>query len=91
MQNQHIQFKGMSLKLVKGCLLTAEGGILARPKNYTEFMKARFQPGTFARMDAALVEDEDRAGLVRLAVERELTRRERAAKRQQAKEGAEDG
>ncbi len=49
---------------------------MARPKKFVEDMVARFLAGTFARMDAVRG-DEDRADLVRDAVERELRRRER--------------
>jgi hypothetical protein len=49
---------------------------MARPKKFVEDMVARFLAGTFARMDAVRGE-EDRADLVRDAVERELRRRER--------------
>ncbi|MBN8978811.1 MAG: hypothetical protein J0I08_20275 [Rhizobiales bacterium] len=40
-------------------------------------MQARFPEGTFARIEAVLDDGEDRTDLVREAVERELTRRER--------------
>ncbi|WP_375283421.1 hypothetical protein [Sphingobium yanoikuyae] len=43
-------------------------------------MQARFAEGTFDRIAAVLVGDEDRTDFVREAVERELKRRERAAK-----------
>lgn len=49
---------------------------MARPKKFVEDMVARFLAGTFARMDAVRG-DQDRADLVRDAVERELRRRER--------------
>ena len=39
-------------------------------------MPARFPEGTFERMDRVLGEGEDRATLVRMAVEAELLRRE---------------
>jgi hypothetical protein len=47
-----------------------------RPKEFNEDMRARFAPGTFARIEAVLKEDEDRTAFVRKAVERELRRRE---------------
>jgi hypothetical protein len=40
-------------------------------------MQARFPEGTFERIGAVLENDEDRTDFVRLAVERELRRRER--------------
>ena len=51
---------------------------VARPKKFVEDMVARFAEGTFARLQAVLRPNEDRADLVREAVERELKRRERA-------------
>ncbi len=53
---------------------------VARPRKYVEDMVARFVAGTFARLQAVLHPGEDRADLVRDAVERELKRRERASK-----------
>jgi hypothetical protein len=50
---------------------------MPRPKLYIEQFPARFPAGTFDRMEAVLDEDEDRAGFIRAAVERELKRRER--------------
>ena len=52
---------------------------MARPKKYVEDMVARFLAGTFARIQSALRPGEDRADLVRDAVERELKRRDREA------------
>lgn len=52
---------------------------MARPKKYIEDMAARFVEGTFARIQAVLAPGEDRADLVREAVERELQRRKRQA------------
>jgi hypothetical protein len=51
---------------------------VARPKKYVEDMVARFVAGTFARLQAMLAPNEDRADLVRDAVEREIKRREKA-------------
>lgn len=48
---------------------------MARPKKFVEEMVARFMAGTFARITAALRPGEDRADLVREAVEREIKRR----------------
>jgi hypothetical protein len=50
---------------------------MSRKLKFTEFMAARFPRGTFDRIAAVLTETEDRADFVRLAVERELKRRER--------------
>lgn len=48
---------------------------MARPKKYVEEMVARFVAGTFARVSGVLREGEDRADLVREAVDREVARR----------------
>lgn len=48
-------------------------------KKFTQEMLARFPPGTFERIEAVLGPSEDRADLVRDAVERELRRREKLA------------
>lgn len=56
---------------------------MARPKKFVEEMVARFLAGTFARMDAVRGDD-DRADLVREAVERELRRRERLSTKSSA-------
>ena len=45
-----------------------------------EQMPARLAEGTLARMDAVLVPPEKRAEFVRVAIEREIKRREKAAK-----------
>jgi hypothetical protein len=50
---------------------------VGRKKLWTEDMQARFPEGTFERIGAVLENDEDRTDFVRLAVERELRRRER--------------
>lgn len=63
---------------------------MARPKKFVEDMVARFAEGTFARIAAMLRPGEDRADFVRDAVEDELKRRERAAKRECAKPGLGD-
>lgn len=47
---------------------------------WAEDMQARFQAGTFERIEAALIEGEDRTDFVRESVERELKRREKASK-----------
>lgn len=50
---------------------------MGRKKLWTDDMQARFPAGTFDRIEAVLEEPEDRTDFVRLAVERELKRRER--------------
>jgi metal-responsive CopG/Arc/MetJ family transcriptional regulator len=55
---------------------------MGRTKINDEVMPARFPAGTFERMDNLLSPKEKRSDLIRAAVERELGRRERAAKRQ---------
>lgn len=54
---------------------------MARPKKFVEEMLARFAAGTFARVAAVLRPGEDRADLVREAVDRELRRRERESRK----------
>jgi hypothetical protein len=53
---------------------------MPRRKRWSEDMVARFAAGTFARIEAVLAAVEDRTDFVRLAVERELARREKSAK-----------
>jgi hypothetical protein len=48
---------------------------MARILRFMEKMVARFPAGTFSRIDSVLTEGEDRASLVRSAVEREISRR----------------
>lgn len=50
---------------------------MGRTKKWSEDMQARFPTGTFDRIEDVLEEGEDRTDFVRLAVERELKRRER--------------
>jgi hypothetical protein len=52
---------------------------MGRKKLWSEDMQARFEDGTFRRIDAVLGDSESRTDFVRLAVERELKRRERKA------------
>lgn len=52
---------------------------MGRKKQWSEDMVARFPEGTFSRIDAVREESEDRTDFVRLAVDRELRRRERKA------------
>jgi hypothetical protein len=59
---------------------------MARPKKYIENMVARFVEGTFARLDGVLNPGEDRAALVRSAVEAEIRRRRRARARSEKTE-----
>jgi len=56
---------------------------VGRKKRWSEDMQARFPEGTFARIEAVLDDGEDRTDLVREAVERELTRREREQRKRQ--------
>lgn len=44
---------------------------------WAEDMQARFPKGTFDRIEAVLEDSEDRTEFVRVAVERELKRREK--------------
>jgi hypothetical protein len=50
---------------------------MGRKKRWAEDMQARFEEGTFERIEAVLDEGEDRTDFVREAVERELKRREK--------------
>lgn len=50
---------------------------MGRKKLWDEDMQARFPEGTFDRIEAVLDEGEGRTDFVRVAVERELKRRER--------------
>lgn len=49
---------------------------MGRTRQWSEDMQARFPSGTFARMSNTLEPQESKTDLVRLAVERELNRRE---------------
>lgn len=68
-------------------LISATTRNMGRKKINDEQMPGRFPSGTFARMDAVLAPGEKRSDLLRDAVERELKRRERAAKTSQEGEG----
>lgn len=57
---------------------------MGRKKQWAEDMQARFPEGTFSRISAALSDGEDRTDFVREAVDRELKRRERKAKADEA-------
>lgn len=50
---------------------------MGRTKRWAEDMQARFPEGTFDRIEAVLEESEDRTDFVRVAVEKELKRREK--------------
>jgi len=50
---------------------------MGRTKRWAEDMQARFPEGTFDRIEAVLEDSEDRTEFVRVAVERELKRREK--------------
>ena len=57
---------------------------MGRKKQWAEDMQARFPEGTFSRISAVLSDGEDRTDFVREAVDRELKRRERKAKADEA-------
>ena len=57
-----------------------------RPRQWAENMQARFRAGTFARIEALLLDQEDRTDFVREAVEREIERRELVRKAAKAKD-----
>lgn len=48
---------------------------MGRKKRWAEDMVARFEEGTFERMESSLAEGETKTDFVREAVERELKRR----------------
>jgi hypothetical protein len=50
---------------------------MGRTKRWAEDMQARFPEGTFDRIEAVLEDSEDRTDFVRVAVEKELKRREK--------------
>ena len=50
---------------------------MGRKKLWSEDMQARFPEGTFDRIEAVLEDSEDRTDFLRVAVERELKRREK--------------
>ena len=50
---------------------------MGRKKMWAEDMQARFPEGTFDRIEAVLEGSDDRTDFVRVAVEKELKRRER--------------
>lgn len=54
---------------------------MPRKLTLVESMVARFPAGTFAALDAVRQDGEDRAALVRLAVQREIARRSKAIRR----------
>jgi len=64
---------------------------MSRPKNDHEPVLIRFQPGTRDRIRASLREGEDNASFVRLAVDAELKRREKAASPRATRRGTEGG
>lgn len=61
-------------------VISATSHRVGRKKRWAEDMVARFAEGTFARVTAVLSDGEDRTDFVREAVDRELKRREKAAK-----------
>jgi hypothetical protein len=52
--------------------------LVGRKKTNFQQMPARFPDGTFERIDAVLEPNENRTDFLRVAVEREVDRRERA-------------
>jgi hypothetical protein len=56
--------------------------VMGRRQINDEQMPARFPAGTFERMDAVLRAREKRSELLRIAIERELARRERRKPKQ---------
>lgn len=50
---------------------------VGRRMEYPEKREAAFAPGTLARVQSALQEDETQVGFIREAVERELKRRDK--------------
>lgn len=59
-------------------VVCATASRVGRKKQWAEDMQARFAEGTFARIARLLDDSEDRTDFVREAVEREISRRERA-------------
>jgi hypothetical protein len=51
----------------------------ATRKRFVESLTVRFVPGTFDRIDPLLQADEVRADFIRVAIEREIRRRETSA------------
>ena len=60
-------------------LVSVTSSGVGRKKRWSQDMQARFPEGTFERINAVLIGDEDRTDFVRMAVEAELQRRERQA------------
>ena len=58
---------------------------MSKRLKYTETMSLRLLPGTFVRLDKARLPDEDRADVVRAAIDNELERREQQKPRARAK------
>jgi hypothetical protein len=58
-------------------MISATSTRVGRKQINHEQTPARFPEGTLARIDAVLVAGENRAGFIRIAVEREIERRER--------------
>jgi len=64
-------------------LISATAGQVGRKKVNYEQTPLRLPEGTLAKVEAALEDGEKRADFLRLAVETELVRRERQAKRKE--------
>src|SRR5262245_14359036 len=67
-------------------MMTPDADVAIRPrmgrkKRWPERVGAKFAGGTLARIAAMLGEDEERTAFIREAVEREIERRQMAAKR----------
>lgn len=61
-------------------LISGNAARVGRKKQWAQDMQARFAEGTFERISPLLVSGEDRTEFVRVAVEREIKRRERIAR-----------
>lgn len=61
--------------------ISANAGRVGRKRVNHEQMPARFPEGTFARLDAVLHDGENRSDVLRIALEREIARREREARK----------
>jgi hypothetical protein len=59
---------------------------MGRKRRWYENMEARFPKGTFARIEAVLMFVEARTDFIRIAVEREISRRERQTVEERAHE-----
>jgi hypothetical protein len=67
-----------SILSLKQIVISPMNARVGRKRINEEQMPARFPAGTLARIDTVLVKGEKRADLLREAVEREISRREKA-------------